>query len=435
MPADSTVRRRLGRQEPGPSRPPFELSDSKLQAPLSRPGIVARTTLLRRVNEGVAPTLICLVAPAGYGKTTLLAQWAHAKRPRLAWLSADQGDNDPTVLLAYLAAALDRVERIGPDVFRALAAPSPSEIALPLLAAALQSMAEPTFLVLDHAEAITNRGCLDIITELSLSVPPGSQLAVASRRDLPVPVARLRAEGRILEVGASQLAMDEEEAARLLHEAGVDFQGGEVHDLVERTEGWPAGLYLAALAVKAGSPRAEAVWSFTGDDRYMGDYLRSEFLNRVSRAEVSFLTRTSVLERMCGPLCDATLNTPGADRMLEDLDRRNLLVVPLDRRRYWYRYHQLFRQLLYAELTRREPERFLTCICGPPPGSRPTVAPKRPLNTPGPPATPTGSRGWYSNGCNRCGPAAGSTRCWAGWSGWRTRPGSSTMPLSPFTAR
>ena len=103
--------------------------------------------------------------------------------------------------------------------------------------------------------------------------------------------------------------MDEEEAWRLLDEAGVDFQGGEVHDLVERTEGWPAGLYLAALAVKAGSPRAEAVWSFTGDDRYMGDYLRSEFLNRVSRAEVSFLTRTSVLERMCGPLCDATLNT------------------------------------------------------------------------------------------------------------------------------
>ncbi len=355
---DSTVRRRLGRQEPGSSRPPFELSDSKLQAPLSRSGIVARTTLLRRVSEAVAPTLICLIAPAGYGKTTLLAQWAHSKRPRVAWLSADHHDNDPTVLLAYLAAALDRVERIDPDVFRALGAPSPSETAVSLLASALQSMAEPTFLALDHAEAITSRDCLDIITELSLSVPAGSQLAVASRRDLPVPIARLRAEGRILEVGASELAMDEEEAWRLLHEAGVDFQGGEVHDLVERTEGWPAGLYLAALAVKAGSPRAEAVWSFTGDDRYMGDYLRSEFLNRVSRAEVSFLTRTSVLERMCGPLCDATLNTRGADRMLEDLDRRNLLVVPLDRRRHWYRYHQLFRQLLHAELTRREPERI-----------------------------------------------------------------------------
>ena len=353
---ESAVQRRRGRTERIPRRQPFRLSDSKLQAPLSRPGIVARTSLLGRVNGAVAPTLICVVAPAGYGKTTLLAQWADSKRPRAAWLSADPHDNDPAVLLAYVAAAMDRVERIAPAVFRALAAPSPSETGLPMLASALRSMAEPIFLVLDHAEVITNRECLDIVTELSLSVPAGSQLAIASRRELPLPAARLRAEGRILEVGASELAMDEEEASRLLREAGVDLHRHEVRDLVERTEGWPAGLYLAALAVNAGSPRAEAVWSFTGDDRYMGDYLRSEFLDRVSRAEVSFLTRTSVLERMCGPLCDATLNTRGADRMLEELDSRNLLVVPLDRRRHWYRYHQLFRQLLHAELTRREPE-------------------------------------------------------------------------------
>jgi LuxR family maltose regulon positive regulatory protein len=355
---ESTVRKGHGRTERAGFRPPFELSDSKLQVPLSRPGIVARTSLLHRVNQAIAPTLICLVAPAGYGKTTLLAQWAESKRPRAAWLSADHHDNDPTVLLTYLAAALDRVEPIAPAVFRALAAPSPSESAVPLLASALRSMAEPAFLVLDHAEVITNRDCLDVVTELSLSVPAGSQLAIASRRDLPLPTARLRAEGRILEVGASELAMAEDEASRLLGEAGVDFRGDEVRDLVERTEGWPAGLYLAALAVNAGSSRAEAVWSFTGDDRYMSDYLRSEFLNRVSRTEASFLTRTSVLERMCGPLCDATLNTRGAHRMLEELDSRNLLVVPLDRRRHWYRYHQLFRQLLHAELTRREPERI-----------------------------------------------------------------------------
>jgi LuxR family maltose regulon positive regulatory protein len=189
-------------------------------------------------------------------------------------------------------------------------------------------------------------------------VPAGSRLAIASRRELLLPVARLRAEGRILEIGAAELAMDEDEASRLLDEAGVDFHGDEVRDLVERTEGWPAGLYLAALAVNAGSSRAGAVWSFTGDDRYVGDYLRSEFLNRLSRAEVSFLTRTAVLERMCGELCDATLNTRGSDRMLAELDSRNLLVVPLDRRRHWYRYHQLFRQLLHAELNRREPERI-----------------------------------------------------------------------------
>ena len=143
------------------------------------------------------------------------------------------------------------------------------------------------------------------------------------------------------------------------------------------------------------TPPTEAVLSFRGDDRYMGDYLRSEFLDRVSRAEVSFLTRTSILDRMCGPLCDATLNIRGSDRVLERLDSRNLLVVPLDHRREWYRYHQLFRQLLQAELNRREAEKIpVTCICGPPLGTKGTVDPKPPSNTPRPPTTPTGSGGW-----------------------------------------
>jgi LuxR family maltose regulon positive regulatory protein len=217
-------------------------------------------------------------------------------------------------------------------------------------------MGDPFLLVLDHAEAITSRECLDALTELALCVPPGSQFAIASRTDLPLRTARLRAEGAVLEVRAPGLAMGEEEASRLLCEAGLLLGGEEVHDLVERTEGWPAGLYLAALAMNAGAPHTEAVFSFTGDDRYMGDYLRSEFLDRVSRAAVSFLTRTSILDRMCGSLCDATLNIRGSDRVLERLDSRNLLVVPLDNRREWYRYHQLFRQLLYAELSRREPD-------------------------------------------------------------------------------
>ena len=317
--------------------------------------MVARTVLLDRLIGAGVPAVISVVAPAGYGKTTLLAQWAESKQPRLAWLSADHGDNDPTVLLTYLAVALDRVERINPAVFRALASPGAGQTVVPLLVSALASMSQPVSIVVDHAEAITNRECLDAITELALSVPAGSQFAIASRDVLPLPTARLRAEGGIVEVGADELAMGDGEASSLLTEAGIELGGEEVHDLVERTEGWPAGLYLAALAMKAGSPRAEAVFSFTGDDRYMGDYLRSEFLDRVSRAEVSFLTRTSILDRMCGPLCDATLDAQGSGRVLEQLDRHNLLVVPLDRHREWYRYHQLFRQLLHAELKRREP--------------------------------------------------------------------------------
>ena len=149
--------------------------------------------------------------------------------------------------------------------------------------------------------------------------------------------------------------MNPTEAAALLARAGVELGEADVRELVARTEGWPAGLYLAALASTAGGSPAEVV-TFTGDDRFMGDYLRSEFLDRVSTEEVSFLTRTAILDRMCGPLCDAVTGTTASSVVLEQLERRNLLVVPLDRRREWYRFHTLFRELLLSELRRREPE-------------------------------------------------------------------------------
>ncbi len=297
-----------------------------------------------------------MVAPAGYGKTTLLAQWAECKRPRLAWVSADNRDNDLAVLLSYLAVAIDRVERIDPAVFRALASPGQAVSAVPQLASAIASLRRPIALALDHAEAISNPECLDAIAELALSMTAGSQFAIASRSNLELRAARLRAQGGIAEISAEDLAMGRPEASALLAAAGVDLEGGGIEEIMRRTEGWPAGLYLAALAMKAGSPGTDAGFSFTGDDHYMGDYLRYEFLDRVSRAEVTFLTRTSILERMSGPLCDATLGKKGSTRVLEQLESRNLLVIPLDRRRDWYRYHQLFRELLYAELQRREPD-------------------------------------------------------------------------------
>ena len=348
---------RTGRQR---AESPFKLSDSKLHRPVLRPGMVTRSDLLDRLVEQTNPKLISVVAPAGYGKTTLLAQWAELKKANVAWLSADRGDNDPTVLLAYLAAAADRLERIHPSLFRALAIPGDHRTVVPMFVSALSAMTKPVALVLDHLEAITSRDSLDIVTELGMSLPAGTQLAIASRDPLPLPSARLRSQARILEIGAGELAMGTGEASWLLREAGVDLSTPDLDDLVRRTEGWPAGLYLAALAMNAGSPRTEAAFSFTGDDRFMGDYLRSELLDRVSRAEVSFLTRTSILDRMCGPLCDATLDTQGSSARLEELDSRNLLVVPLDRRRVWYRYHQLFRELLLAELSQREPDMIPT---------------------------------------------------------------------------
>jgi LuxR family transcriptional regulator, maltose regulon positive regulatory protein len=339
---------------------PFTLSDAKLQPPVLRPGMVTRATLLDRMVRPEAPSLISVVAPAGYGKTTLLAQWAAAKQPRVAWVSADRGDNDPAVLLAYLVAAVDRVEDVDRSLLRAIASPGDARTVVPLLMSTLASMTAPMVIGLDHAEAITSRGSLDLIVELAMSLPPGSQLAIASRDTPPIPSARLRSQGRVLEIGVEDLAMGSADACSLLEEAGVVLSARELDALVERTEGWAAGLYLAALAMNAGSPRTEAGFSFTGDDRFMGDYLRSELLDRVSRAEVTFLTRTSILDRMCGPLCDAVLDAKGSGDQLEELDSRNLLVVPLDRRRVWYRYHQLFRELLLAELSRREPDMIST---------------------------------------------------------------------------
>ncbi len=319
---------------------------------------MARTALVERLAAARAP-FIAVVAPPGYGKTTLLAQWAERVGPRVAWVSCDDGDNDPVVLLSALAVALDRIEPIDPTIFWALTSSAASITVVPRFVAAIASMHQPVKLVLDHAEAVTNKQCLSTITEFAVRLPAGWQLALASRTSVPLPAARLRAQGGIVEVGAEDLAMDRQEASSLLAGAGVEPGGANVQKLLQRTEGWPTGLYLAALAIRAGTEQSKAGSTFTGDDRFMGDYLRSELLDRVSGAEASFLIRTSVLDRMCGPLCDVIVGRKGSGQVLERLERRNLLVVPLDRRREWYRYHHLLRELLHAELRGREPELLL----------------------------------------------------------------------------
>ena len=219
-------------------------------------------------------------------------------------------------------------------------------------------MAEPIALAFDHVELLQNTECMDAIAELALHLPNGSQLALATRGDPPVPVSRLRAGGDIVEVGVDELAMNAEEARCLLEGAGAKLSDAVMQQVIDRTEGWPAGLYLAALALQAGGHELGVGVAFSGDDRLMADYLRSELLSHLDEGEVTFLTRTAVLDRMCGPLCDAVLGARRSASQLEELERSNLLLVPLDRRREWYRYHHLFRDLLYAELKRREPERL-----------------------------------------------------------------------------
>jgi LuxR family transcriptional regulator, maltose regulon positive regulatory protein len=336
----------------------FELVESKFHPPPARLGIVPRTVLVERLLESDATPIIGVVAPAGYGKTTLLAQWAERTGGRVAWVSVDRHDNDPVVLLSYVAVALDRVEPIDPAVFQALASPGAAILAtvVPRLASAVSAMTEPVAVVLDHLELLDNQECLDAVTELAVRLPAGSQLVLASRRTPPLPVALLRAQGQMVEVGVDMLAMDQQEAQALLEGAGVGLADAEVAELVGRTEGWPVGLYLAALALKAGGQQHPAGFGFTGDDRFMADYLRSELLAHLPPELLRFLTRTAVLERLSGPLCDAVLATEGSGRVLSSLEDSNLLLVALDRRRQWYRYHHLFGELLRAQLERREPE-------------------------------------------------------------------------------
>ena len=300
--------------------------------------------------------VITLVAPPGYGKTTLMAQWAQRTESRVAWLSCDDADNDPVVLLSALAVALSRIGPVDPAIFSALASSGADITVVPRFVAAVAPVQPPVTVLVDHAEAVTNRQCLNTIAEFALRLPPGWQFALASRTVVPLPTARLRVNGGILEVTADDLAMGPSEAQSLLTGAGVEADEASLRDLLQRTEGWPAGLYIAALAIKSGTRQSDAGFTFTGDDVYMGDYLRSELLAGISAEEGSFLTRTSVLERMCGSLCDAILENTGSGAVLEQMEARNLLVLPLDRRREWYRYHRLLQDLLRSELRRQEPD-------------------------------------------------------------------------------
>lgn len=325
---------------------------SKLVPPSIRAGTVERANLLKRLASGA--TCLSIVAPAGYGKTTLLRQWAGRRSRPTAWLSLDTEDNDPVVLLTYLAAALDRIVRVEDEVFLSLAVEYPSVPAISRqLGRALWESPAPFTLVFDDVHTLTNPSCQDIVALLVKHVPVESQVAFGSRGEPPLPLARLRAEGRILEVGPAELALDEAEATTLLSNVNVTLPEQKVQDLVDLTEGWPAAIYLAARSVSGTGKDINL--SHFGQSRQLVAYANAELLSGLPAEMVQFLTRSSVLDRMSGPLCDAVLRTSGSARRLESLVQSNLLVMPLDEHRSWYRYHHLFRDLLRAELEVREP--------------------------------------------------------------------------------
>jgi LuxR family maltose regulon positive regulatory protein len=314
--------------------------------------------LIERLTRDDSRPIVSVVAPPGYGKTTLLSYWAGRNSRPFAWVSVDEQDNDPRVLLSYVAKALNAVQPVGERVFEALASPVSSVpgSVVPRLGSAFWSMTAPVVLVLDDVHLLQNRECRDALSVLADHVPGGSQLVLAGRNEPPLRIARLRAEGRVLEIGPGDLMLSHEEAALLLRSAEVTLGEDDVAALHQRTEGWPVGLYLAALYLREGGRLGTAAVSFGGADRLVSEYMESEFLARISHRHRVFLTRTAVLGRMCGPLCDATLELPGSAASLADLARSNLLLVPLDRRGQWYRCHHLFRDMLLAELERLEPE-------------------------------------------------------------------------------
>ena len=350
------------RQRPGSAHrragPGFDLVKSKLRRPVLRPGTVIRSSLIDRLARDDTCPVVSVAAPAGYGKTTLLAQWAEHDGRAVAWVALDERDNDPKVLLSYVAAALDAVQPVGERVFEALASPASSipGSVIPRLGSALASMTVPVVLVLDDVHMLHNRECRDALSVLADHVPDRSRLVLIGRSEPPLRIARLRAEGRILEVGPGDLALSRAEAAALLRAAELTLDEDEVAALHERTEGWPVGLYLAALYLREGGSVGTAAFSFRGDDRFVSEYLESEVLARISARHREFLTRTAVLERMSGSLCAAVLEDPRAAGTLLQLAESNQLLVPLDQRGQWYRYHHLFRDMLLAVLERLEPD-------------------------------------------------------------------------------
>ena len=340
---------------------PIEI-ETKLHAPAARNEWVEREELLGYLG-GVTASLVLVDAPAGFGKTTLVAQWraVQSESRSFAWISLDPGDNDPGRLWWHVVCALQRAcpKLDAGAVLGALRAQVPdiAGTVLPLLVNDLDALGEPVVLVLDDYHVIGARGCHDQIAFLLLHLPPAVQLVLVTRADPPLPLARLRAAGEMVELRAGQLRFTRAHAAELVAAvAGIELGEPDLADLVERTEGWPAGVYLAALSLRGHPSPSAFIRQFTGNSRFVVDFLAEEVLGCQPAGIRQFLARTAILSRFCAPLCEAVAGSPGAAQAIDLLERENLFVVPLDDTRQWFRYHHLFAQVLRSELARTEPE-------------------------------------------------------------------------------
>jgi LuxR family maltose regulon positive regulatory protein len=329
---------------------------TKMRLPLIRAGLVPRPRLQQQIAQGLRGPLTLITAPAGFGKTTAVAACVAGCGMPVAWLSLDRDDNQVERFLRYLVAALQAAdEAIGSEAAQLLESspPVPAEVVLTSLINDLDVAGREMALVLDDYHFISNQAVHGLVTGLLDHQPGSFHLVIATRADPPLPVARLRARSRTVELRAADLRFTEAEAVQFLNDVkGLGLDAGAVALLEERTEGWIAGLQMAALSMQGRDAEhvASLVRQFAGTHRFIMDFMLEEVLGREPEEVQTFLLQTAFLNRLCGPLCDAVTGTSGGQAMLEQLERRNLFVVPLDDERRWYRYHHLFADLLQARL-------------------------------------------------------------------------------------
>ncbi|HEY7104446.1 MAG TPA: LuxR C-terminal-related transcriptional regulator [Mycobacteriales bacterium] len=313
----------------------------------------ALLTRLARISRDVR--LILLVAPPGYGKTTTLAQWGEVEDRRIGWVQLDDTDNDPATMVRNIAtAALADGDPDQLSSVLALAKSSHTTEALDEFVTVLAAT-QPRVVVLDDLHTIRSSAALQVVADLAAALPAGWVIAGAGQWQPRVRLGRLRSQGRLLEFGPADLAFGSDETADLLRKLGIDLPAPEIRKIVAHTEGWPAGVYLAGLSIAGQPDPIEAAGEITGSSRYIVDYFLDEVLTRQSAQTARFLLRTSVLDRICGSLCDAVLDTTGTAAWLNEIQALNLFIIPEDDQGEWYRYHRLFAEMLQSELRRREP--------------------------------------------------------------------------------
>ena len=334
---------------------------TKLHVPGPVPGFIPRPRLVEALRAGLTRPLILVCAPAGFGKTAVLADWARQGRWPVAWLSLDAGDNDPARFWRHIAAALDRIrpglaQRVSPLLSTATSASFEPAVTALVNELADQPGEDDVLLVLDDYHLVSSEPVHASVAFLLAHLPAGLHLVLASRADPPLPLARLRGRGQLAELRATELRFTAEEAAALLHEAvGHGLPDSVASALAARTEGWAAGLRLAGLSLRGQADAAGFVAAFSGSNRYVLDYLTDEVLAGQTDQLRGFLLETSLLERLSGELCDAVTESAGSQALLEQIERAGLFLVPLDEVRGWWRYHHLFADLLRVRLLAERP--------------------------------------------------------------------------------